>query len=121
MRSIINLIRWLYHFACLLLMIGGSIGFMILGGAIILLVICCMFGWNTDFINYIFVPLLWIGGIISVILAFLTAGNEDAEQAFLNNVHENHLENERRMEEQNRQMTNWALKDYHRSKGRFWW
>lgn len=121
MRSIINLIRWLYHFVCLLFMIGGSIEIMILGGVIILGIICSMFGWNTDFIDYIFVPLLWIGGIISVILAFLTAGNEDAEQAFLNNVHENHLENERRMEEQNRQMANLALKDYHRSKGRPRW
>ena len=121
MRMIINLIRWLYHFLALAFMIGCSIGMLLICGFVILMVICVIFGIDSGFINAVGPIALWIGVIITLVLAFLTAGNEEAEQNFLNSAHENHIENERRMEEQNRQMANWALKDYHRSKGRGWW
>ena len=121
MRNIINLIRWLYHFLALVFMIGCSIGMMLFGGFIILMLVCILFGLDGGFINTLGPIVLWIAGIVTVILAFLVAGNEDAEQAYLNSVHETHVENQKRMEEQNRVMTNWALKDYHRSKGRGWW
>lgn len=121
MRSIINLIRWLYHFVMLFFMMALQIGMLIFGVGVFVLFGCFFLNIDTDWIVPVGTVVFWIGMAVAGILAFLTAGNEDAEQAFLNNVHENHLENERRMEEQNRQMTNWALKDYHRSKGRFWW
>lgn len=89
-------------------LIGGM--YATFASAFIVIPIFLIFGWDTPVMFYIPIGL----GIVFALILFLF-GDTDGIQRTVNRIDS---ENQERARKENEMFANWALKDYHRSKGR---